>query len=242
VDHETYLAHIVEHADAMRAAAVTAGPDAHVPTCPKWNVHQLITHIGRVHAWVRIVLKTDLDAGRPPLPEAPEGWDQALDWWDEQRNAMVTELAADPDAPMYVFSNATGATARWWSRRQAHETAIHRLDAEHALSAEVPTLVYDSELAADGIDEVLTVLSPFRAPEPAVEGDLLVHAADAGRTWMLHVRKGQPLQAGPIEDSAIDADATLVGTADAVYRAVWKRPSTAITTGNPDLLQAIKAG
>jgi hypothetical protein len=118
------------------------------------------------------------------------------------------------------------------------------LDAEHARSEKVPTLLFESEFAADGIAEVLSI-SEFRArmkrPEVIVEGTLLLHAADAGKAWVVHA-EGGVVMAGPVEDSATDADASLVGTADAVYRAAWKRPSSAIATGRTELLQVINGG
>jgi uncharacterized protein (TIGR03083 family) len=245
VDHATNLAHVVEQGEALRAAAVAAGPDAPVPSCPKWTVHDLVSHIGGVHAWVRESLRLTPDDPRPQAAQPPEDWQELLDWWDEQRTAMVAELGAeDPAKQVWGFIPELG-TVGWWGRRQAHETAIHRLDAELARSEDVPTLLFDSELAADGIDEVVAMMSPFRAlrkrPEVTVEGTLLVHAADAGRAWLV-VAEGGLVKAGPAHDAAVDTDATLAGTADAVYRAVWKRPSHAILNGRTDLLQAINAG
>ncbi|HET6706366.1 maleylpyruvate isomerase N-terminal domain-containing protein [Amycolatopsis sp.] len=37
------------HADALKRAALTAGPAAPVPNCPNWTVHDLVTHIASVH-------------------------------------------------------------------------------------------------------------------------------------------------------------------------------------------------
>lgn len=245
MDHATNLAHVVEQGEALKAAAVAAGPEAPVPSCPKWTVHDLVSHIGGVHSWVRASLRLTSDDPRPQRAEPPTDWQELLDWNDEQRTAMVAELGAeDPSKQVWGFIPELGSVG-WWGRRQAHETAIHRLDAELATGKTVPTLLFDSELAADGIDEVVAMISPFRAqrkrPELTVEGTLLVHAADAGRAWILKA-EGGVLDVGPAHDAAVDTDATLVGTADAVYRAVWKRPSHAILNGRTELMQAINAG
>jgi uncharacterized protein (TIGR03083 family) len=241
VEHETYLAQIVEQSEALRAAAVAAGPTANVPTCPEWTVLDLVRHIGRVHGWVCEVVRRGGELAAQPTP--PEDWTELLEWWDEHRTAMLLELA-DPDRPAWMF-HTLGGTSGFWARRQAHETAIHRLDAEEARMEQVPTLLFETGFAADGVDEVLTLLSPLRAstkrPEVTVEGRLLVHAADAGRAWMVHAHEGV-VEAGPVEDAAVDVDATLAGTADAVYRAVWKRPSTAILNGRTELLHAVNGG
>lgn len=245
MDHETYLAHIVEQAEALKAAAVAAGPSAPVPTCPEWTVKDLVEHIAQVHNMVTGALKLTRADKRPAPAELPADWDDLVTWWDNKRMEMVTVLGEnDPATEAWSFVPELGSYG-WWARRQAHETAIHRLDAEHAQSDKVPTLLFDPQLAADGIDEVLVTISPFRArvkrPEVTVEGTLLVHAADAGRAWMLRAHGGF-VDVGPVEDSAIDADATLAGTADAVYRAVWKRPSHAILNGREELLQAVNGG
>ena len=44
-----------------------------------------------------------------------------------------------------------------------------------------------------------------------------------------------------VHDSAIDVDVTLAGTADAIYRALWGRPSHAIVSGDQSLLDALPA-
>jgi len=185
VDHETYIAHIVEQSEALQAAAVAAGPSAPVPTCPEWTVQDLVRHIARVHGWVCESLKRTPADARPDGPVPPQDWDELLTWWEGKRTELVAALgASEPGKPAWGFLPELGSYG-WWARRQAHETAIHRLDAEHARSEKVPTLLFDSEFAADGIDEVLTLLSPHLArvkrPEVTVEGTLLVHAADAGR-------------------------------------------------------------
>ncbi|GAB3911382.1 maleylpyruvate isomerase family mycothiol-dependent enzyme [Kibdelosporangium lantanae] len=245
MDHETALAHIVEQAEALRTAAVAAGPAAPVSTCPKWTVHDLVSHIAGVHSWVCAALLLTPDSDRPTWPTPPDEWDELLTWWDTTRATMLDRLAAaDPAKPVWGFVPEF-RTVGWWGRRQAHETAIHRLDAEHAAHETVPTLIFDPEFASDGIDEVVAMMSPFRArvkrPEVTVEGTLLIHAADAGHAWLLQARDGV-VEAGPTHEAATDTDASLVGTADAVYRAVWKRPSTAVLTGNAEMLSAINGG
>ncbi len=244
MDHETNLAHVTEQADALRAAAVAAGPDAPVPTCPEWTVHDLVAHIAGVHHMVaEAQLLTPRDS-RPERPAPPEDWDELLAFWDERRATMLSRLDTDPAKEVWGFIPGL-ATAGWWGRRQAHETAIHRLDAEHAAHEKVPTLLFSPELAEDGIDEVVRLISPFRArlkrPEVTVEGTLLIHAADVGHVWLLKAHNGV-VEVGRIEDSGTETDATLVGTADAVYRAAWKRPSTAILSGRTELIDAIHGG
>jgi uncharacterized protein (TIGR03083 family) len=246
VDFPSHLEHIEEQASALRAAAVSAGPAATVPTCPEWTVHRLVRHIARVHDWVGHALATAPDAEPAPAETPPDEWDALLPWWDDTLEAMLTALRAGGEgAPAWVFPNAVAATAAFWARRQAHETAIHRLDAEHARAGSdrptaVASLVFQPDLAADGIDELLVLMIPRKLARdrPSVGGTVLFHAADAGRAWLVTLKPGEVPEIGPAGDT--DADASVVGTADAVYRAGWRRPSTAIVTGDRALVEALR--
>jgi hypothetical protein len=66
-----------------------------------------------------------------------------------------------------------------------------------------------------------------------------VHAADAGRAWEVVLKAGAAPVVTPVHDSATNEDATVAGTADAVYRAVWARPSHAIVSGDRALLDGL---
>jgi uncharacterized protein (TIGR03083 family) len=247
VEHAALVEQIRIQSEAFRAAAVKAGPEARVPTCPEWTVQQLVTHLARVYAFAIASAQTPPDADRPSRPNAPEGWDELLTWWAEQRDALTDLLErTDPDAPAWVFAVEGPRVVGFWARRQAHETAIHRLDAEHALAGSaapsaVPTLVFGPEFAADGIDEFLTLQRSVghRRGWSDKSGRLLFHAADAGRAWQVRLRPGEPIEVGRAEGSGTHEDTTVAGTADAVYRAVWGRPSSAITSGRAELLDAI---
>jgi uncharacterized protein (TIGR03083 family) len=242
VEFDAYLDEVRNQAAAMRAAAVAAGPDAVVPTCPGWTMTRLVRHISKVYNWVTRSLDTSPDGERPSPDQSPEGWDEALAWWDEQLATMLTGLRErGADGPAWTFGDM--GTAGFWARRQAHETAIHRLDAEHALvgsaaPSAVPSLVFTPELAADGIDEAVTFLYPRSAKPGELSGTVLFHAADAGRAWLVTLRPGAALEVGPATE--IDTDASVVGTADAVYRAAWQRPSTAVVGGDRDLVAALR--
>jgi uncharacterized protein (TIGR03083 family) len=244
VEFDVYLDQVQEQAAALRAAAVQAGQDAEVPTAPGWNVLRLVRHIARVHNWVVLSIDAASTGKDPVAARPPADWDAALAYWDTQVVAMLTALRErGPDAPARTFG-AIGTTA-WWARRQAHETAIHRLDAEHAAHGDaVDHLVFDPEFAADGIDEALSFMAT-RKPADA-SGTVLFHAADAGRAWLVTATAGEPPRSVEIDSSTnsstntgLDAGASVVGTADAVYRAVWKRPSHAVVAGDRALVDGI---
>ncbi|MBB5954685.1 uncharacterized protein (TIGR03083 family) [Saccharothrix tamanrassetensis] len=241
MEHQDFLTHARAQYLALRAAATAAGPEAPVPTCPGWNVHELVRHLAGAYSWGLAALRTPADGERPHAEPRPEGWEDLLAWWDDRFTELDHVLAeADPDTPAWTFAGPK--TVGFWARRLAHETAVHRLDVEHALHGpEVPTLLFDSEFAADGVDEYLTRLLVRAARRSPIEreGRLLFHAADAGRAWELRVAPGEAPVAGPITDAATDGDTAVAGTADALYRVAWGRPSGAIVTGDRSLLDAL---
>jgi uncharacterized protein (TIGR03083 family) len=223
---------------------VRAGPRAPVPTCPEWTVTDLIRHLAGVYAWALDAIDGGDTEHAPEFTLGPADWAEALAWWDDRFGVLTTTLAeSDPDAPTWTFPGMP-RSLRFWSRRQAHETAIHRLDADAALTGgTLPTLVFDTYMAADGIDEYLSVLAPSlgkRRPSE-VTGKVLYHAADAGRAWEITLEAGKPPVTGPPTGSATDVGVTVAGTADAVYRAVWGRQSTAVVIGDASLLVALAA-
>ncbi|MTD58705.1 maleylpyruvate isomerase family mycothiol-dependent enzyme [Amycolatopsis pithecellobii] len=229
--HGEFLTIIQDQCAALRAAAVAAGPDTDVPTCPKWTVNRLVRHIGRVQSWVGKAL-----AGAPDrqADQPPSDWAELLSWWDEQRVKMLDGLA-DPDAPAWLPFAGYPPFAGSWARRQAHEAAIHRLDAEHALTP-TPSVVFPPEFAADGIDELITVLVPGRDDWSGsrFEGTVILRATDAGREWNVRLAPGVPPAPG-----AGAPDLTIEGSADAVYRRVWGRPSVAVVAGEVALLEPL---
>ncbi|MFB9905167.1 maleylpyruvate isomerase family mycothiol-dependent enzyme [Allokutzneria oryzae] len=239
MEHADLVAQIIEHSAALRDAAVKAGPDAAVPTCPEWTVGDLVAHVARAHGWVRSIIEAGPATDRAEFPEVPTGWERLLSYWQEQTSLLAQRLrAAGPDAEVWTFLPDLPQRAHFWSRRMAHETAIHRLDAELALGVE-SRLTFAPEFAADGIDEALGWTPLVALRDTHASGTILFHAADAGRAWTIVLRAGKPAEVTPLQDSAINTDATLAGTADAVYRAIWNRPSTAIRTGDQSLFAAL---
>ncbi|MCP3799039.1 maleylpyruvate isomerase family mycothiol-dependent enzyme [Allokutzneria sp. A3M-2-11 16] len=238
MEHAEFVKHVRDQVAAMREAAVAAGPDAKVPSCPGWTVFDLVRHIANVHSRTAEVLVAQDITMRPEFPHAPKQWDDLLEWWDKRVATLVDRFVElDQDKPTWMFTAAPGSV-RVWARRQAHETAIHRIDAELAQGVE-SRLIFDPQFAADGIDERLTVLPLGDFSEVTAEGTILFHAADAGRAWTMTLRPGQTPEVTPALDAAIHTDAVVAGTADAVYRAVWNRPSTAVITGAHELVEAL---
>lgn len=124
-----------------------------VPACPGWTLQDLFGHLGSMERWASEVVLEGKFIEEPSPP--PEG---AAPWFLEGADAFLATMAAlDHDTPCWNFGPPP-RRAGFWLRRQAHEHAIHLIDACQASDLEAPFLAADFML--DGIDEVLTMFAP----------------------------------------------------------------------------------
>jgi len=227
---------IAEHVDMLRRqgewladAAERAGLDALVPPCPPWQVRDLLRHTGYIHRWATRHLTECPDhvLDGPPEEEILRGGapdPELLGWFRAGHAALVeTLITADPALECGTFMPAASPLA-FWARRQAHETAIHRADAESA-AGQIPD--YPAEFAVDGIDELITGFGRRRKYQPAAgpgSGALHVVAADTGDAWSVEAHEGR-LQ--PRRDAGGDmpdgSGCTVSGPASRVYLFLWNR-------------------
>jgi uncharacterized protein (TIGR03083 family) len=264
---------ISEHIDALRCqgdlladAAERAGLDAPVSPCPPWLVKDLLRHTGYIHRWAARHLTEcpDRVLDGPPETEILRGGaadPELLAWFRAGHAALVETLStADPGLECATFMPAPSPLA-FWARRQAHETAIHRADAESATGV-LPE--YPPEFAADGIDELIMGFGQRRKYRPSAEreGALQVLTTDTGDAWYIGAEAGR-LQArrGPSDTGSTDtgstdtgstdtgstdtgstdaADGTVRGPASGVYLFLWHRCDAAqagvTIAGDADLL------
>jgi uncharacterized protein (TIGR03083 family) len=167
-----------EGARLMEAAR--QGPTAPVPTCPDWDVTELVRHMATVHRWVDGVLAAASPAPAPWPTEVPEQWADVAAFYDDGLGRLVAALrAADPERPVWNWWAGGPAPLRAWHRRMAHETAVHRADAEIAVAG-VPSPLAPA-MAADGIDEYLMLADRRLAHRPLdrLDGRLGLVADDA---------------------------------------------------------------
>jgi uncharacterized protein (TIGR03083 family) len=229
-----YQSRIAVEAGVLRAVATSLHSDTPVPTCPGWTVQRLLRHLGRVFDMVIRVMQTADPRSPPPRIEPPPG--DPLAFFDDRLPAMLDVLAStDPATPVWHFTPTAPKTAAFWSRRMAHEVTVHRIDAQAAAGT---SSAVDSDFAADGVDEVLTRLITRNTDAWAVGthcGTVLYHAVDAGRVWTVRLVAGQLPQTAA--EAVTEPDASVVGLADAVYRAAWGRPSRAVVSGDTTLLE-----
>jgi uncharacterized protein (TIGR03083 family) len=240
---------IAEHISAIErdgallaAAAERAGLDAAVPSCPAWRVRDLLRHQGYVHRWAAAYVANRYTEWVPRLTEAEvlaAGPDDAglVDWFAAGHAALVETLqAADPDVRCWTFLPAPSPLA-FWARRQAHETAIHRVDAEQAAGQ---VTRFPPEFAADGIDELIMGFFDRAAPGTIPESFTLgVSAADVNENWVVGKAASIPL------GGVAGTDCNVAGPASALYLLLWNRVTAAdggvAVSGDPDVLGSWQA-
>jgi uncharacterized protein (TIGR03083 family) len=232
-------------ADAASAAGLTAS----VAACPGWRVRDLVRHVAYVHAWaarhVREQLAELIDeateeeilSGGPPDAEL-------IATYRAGHAALVVALReAGPDVACATFMPAPSPLA-FWARRQAHETGIHRFDAQAAVArtaraagphgAGSPAEAFAPAFADDGIDELIMGFAArrrYRLRDPG-ESSLGVRATDTGGRW--HVRIADSRTTVTRGDHP--AECVLEGPAAGLYVFLWNRcdSATAQVTASGD--------
>jgi uncharacterized protein (TIGR03083 family) len=218
---------VEDFAVAVERFAVAVGWSdlrAPVAACPGWSVHDLVVHLGNVHAWAATIVETG--------QEAPEHHDDpgstrprtVSEWYFAKAEDLYQVLRQTPeDSPTWNFAFGDGV-ARFWQRRQVHETTIHQVDLDIASGR---TTDISPRVAADGVDELLTVMlvrMHGRGHPAVLEAPLELSASDTGDSWLVMPDHHRPPR---IERRHAPGVPTIVDRVEApaavLYRALWHR-------------------
>jgi uncharacterized protein (TIGR03083 family) len=198
-------------------AAAGQGLDVDVPTCGAWRMPDLLTHVGSVYRRVTIVVG---ERATTAVPWEPPGSDIAdpVAYLTEALDELVQALSeADADTPVWNWSPQPQVAA-FWARRMAHESAIHRYDAQRAHDVAQPL---DADLARDGLDELVDVILPrvVERDQPSLPQATYSFVAAAEAGW--HVR----LDRDGVSrlETAKSADVEVRGTTSALLLAAYSR-------------------
>jgi uncharacterized protein (TIGR03083 family) len=224
-DHPTewYVDHLLADVDRF-AVAIEIGPlDAPISACPGWDLARLTEHLGQIHRWARFCA---VNGRRPDADESAmlESFDprRPAAWLRDGAAALADALRGlDPDGPTW-HPFPVDRVARVWPRRQAHETSVHRWDAERAVGAPTPIA---PELASDGIDEYFEIAIPRLVAREQVAlptGSLHVHCTDVAGEWLVTT---DATGAYRMVREHQKGDAALRGPAEAIVLRLWGRES-----------------
>jgi uncharacterized protein (TIGR03083 family) len=235
---------------AFRVAVVDAELDTRVPSCPEWTVADLVTHLGLVYQYVGQHIGRGVTA--PPEKrlkdqEPPPPGTDLVAWWDERYADIVALLdPLDPGAPAWNWAPQSKRVA-FWDRRVAHETAVHRWDAQFATINAEPI---EPKLAADGICEVLDTWLPAgrrKGPTDAT-GVIRLDASDLEQSWLVRLRSGGGV-ALLDTDTLLDTDehhqrAVVRGSASDLLLVLYGRIDADVldVRGDERLLDALRVG
>lgn len=211
--------------------------DAAVPSCPGWTVADLARHVAAVYLHKAESMRQQKLPQPWPPPELTS--EEPLALLDRAWADLSQEFAERaPDTPAYTWYEPD-QTVGFWIRRMAHETVIHRIDAELALAE--PVRPVPDDLAVDGIDEVLTLFldygskrfpDDFGGEQPASDPrPVLVDSG--GYTW--------EVTAGPdgvdvVGGGGSAPGATVQGGPEAALRWLWGRGGDGVTVSGDEAL------
>jgi uncharacterized protein (TIGR03083 family) len=245
---ERYYAEIEASTETLAGLVHGADLTRTVPTCPEWTLRQLATHVGRAHRWAAAITSTR-SAEAIPFREVPDGRipdDPALHApWLRAGATLIIDAVREAGAdPVWTFDGPRPAA--FWARRMAHETAVHRADAQITAGRDPE---FDADLAADAIDEWLGYMSGVVAAGSRVEalpdGAVLhVHVADEGVDGEWLVRR--EANSVSVESGHGKGDVVLRGPAGRVLLVLMRRvppddPQVEVL-GDPALLTGWLAG
>jgi uncharacterized protein (TIGR03083 family) len=227
---EWYLDHVTTDAGRFAAVLETAARDLPIQACPGWDLWRLAEHLGQIHRWANFCATH----ARPPSADeaaALESFepDRAAEWFREGAATLVATLRdLDPEAPTW-HPFPVDKIARVWPRRQAHETAVHRWDAERAAGIDA---TLDPELASDGIDEYFEIALPRLIVREGIQlpdGSLHVHCTDVAGEWLVSSDDG----VFHMIREHRKGDAALRGPAEPILLHLWGRESDRATELSP---------
>jgi uncharacterized protein (TIGR03083 family) len=251
-----FLAHL--RADSERFAEVLAGcdPGLPVPSCGEWTAADLLWHLGEVQcSWGTIVQDRLTEWEQYTEPTRPETYPELLAFFAESSTRLIDALATSPDDAHCWTWYAPNQTVGFVRRRQAHEAAIHRLDAELACGA-VTTI--DADLASDGVAEAIECMFGGAPEWASTQQDGPVGrltCTDTGGTWLVQI--GHWSGVGPKSGTAYVDELVLLpvdegpvafavsGAARDLDAWIWNRPTwepVAVSGDTEELLELIHAG
>jgi uncharacterized protein (TIGR03083 family) len=214
MQHDHYVEVIRRNGGALLEAA-QAAPKAKVRACPEWDMADLVWHIGEVHHFWASVAHGPITDPRTQYDEPQRPADDSLTEFAREQLAFLLRVLAQADPATEVWSWSPQKNVAFITRRMAHETVVHRWDAQDAAGIDA---TIDSALASDGVDEFLSF---FLGDNDVAPGSVHLHATDAPGEWLVKFGAGAP----EVTREHAKGDAAMRGAAANLDLALWDRVS-----------------
>jgi len=199
-----------------------------IPACPGWSVGDLALHLGTVHRWAEHLVRVRAPA-RIPSAEMNLNTGPADEKWIRTGGAALVSTLRTTDPATAMWAWGVDQRAAFWSRRQLHETFVHRTDLEQALGID-PTV--ETATAEDAVDEFLVNLATAAYFSPKVKqlrGDgqrLAFVASDADRSWTI-LLSPDGFTVGHVREQSEPVAVSLIGPALPLLLVLYRRRTPA---------------
>ena len=240
----------VAQTELLVSGLADADLSVRVPATPAWTLNQLLRHLGYAHRWIEQLVRERIPEADRSLSKAHsvDGYagETAAElgpWLTEGAELLAAAMReVSPDEPIAVlFPDEPGP--KFWARRMAHETWVHRHDAFETLG--LPFEV-DPVVAADGLWEWMNVglrIVHLRRPEFAEllgdGGTLAFEATDVDARWLVDLTGTAPMARQDEGSGAV----TVRGPAADLVLALYRRqgPDGLEVSGDAALLKEFLA-
>lgn len=210
------IADISHAADALADVFDANDPSTPVPSCGEWTLADLVWHLTEVQLfWCHVIGNRPEGPATYESPTRPA--DDALGAGLRTAGVDLVELLSLADDDEQAWSWSPDQTVGFTVRRQVHESMVHAIDGLLAVGSPLPEI--EPLLAADGVDELVTVMltgTPGWATFQPDGGVLELVASDTGDQWALQPGKVigvEPTSGADVELDGYELDDATIPTA-----------------------------
>jgi uncharacterized protein (TIGR03083 family) len=211
------VATVRREGEGIVSAAGMGDLETAVKSCGDWTMRDLLLHVGQIYTHVARLVGERISADPGAKPPVPDDVDP-VSYVSEALDELVEVLSsAGPETPVWNWSRQADVAA-FWARRMAHESAVHRYDAQRAHGVAQPV---SADIAHDGMDELVDVILPrvFDRDRPALPDVTYAFVATDEGEWVVHTAPDAIERVATAKNAAV----TVRGPSSSVLLAAYGR-------------------
>ena len=198
--------------------------DRPVPECPGLTSGETARHLGSIYRMLSLWLAHETKPQvwqRKPAPRQ-----SVSDFLLEGAKSLSAQLRAHRAEDECETWYPSQSDYRFWARRMMHETIVHRGDVQSA--AGVALSEVDSDIAVDGVDEVLSLWFEHRLHQLGLTGHrrssvLLTTTGAHSYSWLTRIDRSA-VTVTTVD--LVESDAVVLAEPVQLYRWLWGRVPT----------------